>query len=147
MISNDVWSQEAGATFTNSTGVAEWFDIEIRVSNGTGGYGFSGQGGGAWGSAAAGFLIKAGGDNAGFDESQYVYAEDNGSGNLFRHLGFSPVGTLPDGLFTVQGFQVLAGGSDTAISNLPEVQQIWSQIGDPAKSAFTRTLLHRVLML
>gem|GEM_PF-4662559 len=56
LISDTVWNSEDPATFTNPNPTGSWFSIDLRTSNGGGGYGLFGQSG--WGGVASGFLMK-----------------------------------------------------------------------------------------
>ena len=109
VVSNSVWNQEGGGTFTNNTGSADWFDFDLRISNGGGGYGFFSQ---TWGGGiSAGFLMKSGGAFS-TDETLYEYPEDDGTMSLFRHLGPDPA-TSDTSTVTV----TITGVNDAPVAN------------------------------
>jgi len=91
LINDGSWNNGVSAQFTRSAG---WYDIDLRFSNGGGGYGFSGQqntgqGDSNWNNVQYGFGMTntaVTGENA-YD---YVYPEDPGDATLFRH--YDPTG-------------------------------------------------------
>ncbi|MDF1739370.1 MAG: VCBS domain-containing protein, partial [Verrucomicrobiales bacterium] len=92
------WNTADAGTFTNSTGVAGWFDIEIRTGNGGGGYGFfnqSASGESSWAGIESGFLMKSGGaSSTDPNDAGWGHPEDPGDGTLFRSRIGSSSATL-----------------------------------------------------
>ncbi|MCL4204010.1 MAG: autotransporter-associated beta strand repeat-containing protein, partial [Pirellulaceae bacterium] len=86
IISDSVWNNAVSATYAASPG---WYDFEVRFSNGSGGYGFSGQqntgaGDSNWDLAQFGFGMAhppVSGENA----QLYAYPEDPGDATRFRY--------------------------------------------------------------
>ncbi len=126
VIINEVgWNTGDAGTFTNSTGAAGWFDIEIRTGNGGGGYGFfnqSASGEPGWAGIESGFLMKSGGA-ASSDPADpgWAHPEDPGPGTLFRSRIGTSTATLTmtvNGTNDVPVIAVEAG--DSAAENLAE---------------------------
>ena len=125
VISAAGWNTADAGTFTNSTGAAGWFDVEIRTGNGAGGYGFFNQsaaGEPSWAGIESGFLMKSGGaastdpNDAGWD-----HPEDPGDGSLFRNRIGTSTATLT---ITVNGSNdaplITIDAGDSAAANLAE---------------------------
>ncbi len=78
----DVGTWDSVGTGTYTPAEPGWYDIEIRFSNGSGGYGYY-DGFDEWVGQTHGFGMKRDG-TAGIDPDTYFYPEDLGNGLLFR---------------------------------------------------------------
>jgi hypothetical protein len=86
LINDMFWNTADYGMFVNP-GAAGWFSFELRCGNSGDGYGFAGQGGGTWGSAPAGFLMKRGYGSSWDDPLVgYTYPQEtmDGTATLFR---------------------------------------------------------------
>ena len=146
ILSDSSWSNAVSVTYTPADGVG-WYDFEIRVSNGGGGYGFFRQqntdaGDSNWNrtttdplAIAGGFGVAAGtvtGENA----DDYVFPIDPGDGSIFRYaadiaaidMTDTPVLVTADSALSAVSYHTAAfgaltlqGGSLTTTGGVPEI--------------------------
>jgi len=79
------WDNTTHGTYTPAA--ADWYDVEIRLSNGGGGYGPVQQDG--WTESYGFGIDPAGNDNE--DEANFFFPEDPGDASLFRVASIGPI--------------------------------------------------------
>jgi len=88
VLSNTSWNEASAAMYVPASG-AGWYEFELRMSNGTGGYGFfnqqnTGAGDANWDVVDFGFGMADGNTGGSTNALDYAYPEDPDNMSLFR---------------------------------------------------------------